>query len=359
MPAMLTDVFRGHPIHLPHSHQPDFTSLRELPDSYSWTPKDDILFAAAPSPPTAVETIPLIDLDHPDAANQIGHACRTWGAFQIANHGVPLSLLQDVEFLTGSLFGLPVQRKLKAARSDTGVSGYGVARIASFFNKQMWSEGFTITGSPLNDFRKLWPQHHLNYCDIVEEYEERMKKLASKLMWLALNSLGVSEEDVEWASLNSADLSWAQAALQLNHYPVCPEPDRAMGLAAHTDSTLLTILYQNNTAGLQVFRDDLGWITVPPVPGSLVVNVGDLFHILSNGLFKSVLHRARVNQTRARLSVDFLWGPQSDIKISPVPKLVSPLESPLYRSVTWKKYLQTKATHFNKALSMIRNHREE
>lgn len=358
MPAMLTDVFRGHPIHLPHSHIPDFTSLRELPDSYKWTPKDDLLFSAAPSPPATGENIPLIDLDHPDASNQIGHACRTWGAFQISNHGVPLGLLQDIEFLTGSLFGLPVQRKLKSARSETGVSGYGVARIASFFNKQMWSEGFTITGSPLNDFRKLWPQHHLNYCDIVEEYEEHMKKLASKLMWLALNSLGVSEEDIEWASLSS-DLNWAQAALQLNHYPVCPEPDRAMGLAAHTDSTLLTILYQNNTAGLQVFRDDLGWVTVPPFPGSLVVNVGDLFHILSNGLFKSVLHRARVNQTRARLSVAFLWGPQSDIKISPVPKLVSPVESPLYQSVTWKEYLRTKATHFNKALSMIRNHREE
>ena len=185
-----------------------------------------------------------------------------------------------------------------------------------------------------------------------------MQKLASKLMWLSLNSLGVTEEDIKWATVSS-DLNWAQSALQLNHYPVCPEPDRAMGLAPHTDSTLLTILYQNNTAGLQVFRDDLGWVTVPPVPGSLVVNVGDLFHILSNGLFKSVIHRARVNQTRSRLSVAFLWGPRSDTKISPVPKLVSPDESPLYRSVTWTEYLRTKATHFNKALSMIRNHREE
>lgn len=185
-----------------------------------------------------------------------------------------------------------------------------------------------------------------------------MQKLASKLMWLALNSLGVSEEDIKWARVNS-DLTWAQSALQLNHYPVCPEPDRAMGLAAHTDSTLLTILYQNNTAGLQVFRDDLGWVTVPPVPGSLVVNVGDLLHILSNGLFKSVLHRARVNQTKSRLSVAFLWGPKSDIKISPVPKLVSPVESPLYRSVTWTEYLRIKAIHFNKALLMIRNQVEE
>ncbi|CAH8382455.1 unnamed protein product [Eruca vesicaria subsp. sativa] len=358
MPTMLTDVFRGHPIHLPHSHQPDFSSLGELPDSYTWTSKDDPLFTVAPSPPAAGENIPLIDLNHPDAANQIGRACRTWGAFQIINHGVPLELLHGIEFLTRSLFQLPIQRKLKAARSDTGFSGYGVARISSFFNKKMWSEGFTITGSPLNDFRKLWPQLHLNYCDIVEQYEEQMQKLASKLMWLSLKSLGVSEEDIEWASVSS-ELNWAQSALQLNHYPVCPEPDRAMGLAPHTDSTLLTILHQNNTAGLQVFRDDLGWVTVLPVQGSLVVNIGDLFHILSNGMFKNVIHRARVNQTRSRLSVAFLWGPRSDTKISPVPKLVGPAEAPLYRSVTWTEYLRTKAIHFNKALSMIRNHIEE
>lgn len=191
--------------------------------------------------------------------------------------------------------------------------------------------------------------------EIIQEYEEHMQKLAAKLMWLALGSLGVEQKDIEWASPGS-DFQGAQAAIQLNHYPICPEPDRAMGLPAHTDSTLMTILYQNNTAGLQVYRDDVGWVTVPPVPGSLVVNVGDLLHILTNGMFPSVLHRARVNHLQSRFSMAYLWGPPSDLMISPLPKLVDPLHPPLYPSLSWKQYLATKATHFNQSLSFIRNY---
>lgn len=160
MNSTLSDVFRSHPIHVPLSNLPDFSSLRHLPDSYTWTPKDDLLFSVASA---SEESLPSIDLADPDVATRVGHACATWGAFQITNHGVPSRLLDDIEFLTGSLFRLPVHRKLKAARSENGVSGYGVARIASFFNKQMWSEGFTVIGSPLDDFRKLWPTHHLKY----------------------------------------------------------------------------------------------------------------------------------------------------------------------------------------------------
>lgn len=141
---------------IPLSNLPDF---KALPDSYTWTPKDDLLFSASASD----ETLPLIDLSDPHVTTLVGHACTTWGALQITNHGVPSRLLDDIEFLTGSLFRLNVQRKLKAARSENGVSGYGVARIASFFNKKMWSEGFTVIGSPLQDFRKLWPSHHLKY----------------------------------------------------------------------------------------------------------------------------------------------------------------------------------------------------
>ncbi|KAL1199327.1 Gibberellin 3-beta-dioxygenase 2 [Cardamine amara subsp. amara] len=348
MSSTLSDVFISHPIHIPLSNLPD---VKSLPDSYTWTSKDDLLFSASSS---SDESLPFIDLSDPHVATLVGNACSTWGAFQITNHGVPLRLLDDIEFLTGSLFRLPVQQKLKAARSENGVSGYGVARIASFFNKQMWSEGFTVIGSPLHDFRKLWPNHHLKYCEIIEEYEEHMQKLAAKLMWLALGSLGVEEEEIKWAE-HTSDFQGTQAAIQLNHYPICPEPERAMGLAAHTDSTLMTILYQNNTAGLQVFRDSVGWVTVPPVPGSLVVNVGDLLHILTNGIFLSVLHRARVNCIRSRFSTAYLWGPPSDLMISPLPKLVNH-QSPLYPSLTWKQYLATKATHFNQSLSIIRNY---
>nr|UXL73233.1 2-oxoglutarate-dependent dioxygenase GA 3-oxidase [Jasminum sambac] len=143
----------------------------------------------------------------------------------------------------------------------------------------MWSEGFTIIGSPLEHATKLWPNDFQNFCDTIEVYQKQMKKLAGKLMWLMLGSLGITnKEDVKWCDEGGC------GALQLNSYPACPEPDRAMGLAPHTVSTILTILHQSNISGLQVLREGCGWVTVAPLAGALVVHVGDLLHILSNGM---------------------------------------------------------------------------
>ncbi|KAF7116961.1 hypothetical protein RHSIM_RhsimUnG0009900 [Rhododendron simsii] len=323
MPSRVSDAIK------PHRHVLDFTSLKELPESHAWSSLDS---PSSNNPPTAAdssvsESVPLIDLDDPKAQELVGRACKTWGAFQVKNHGIETSLLDRIESTGKSLFSLPTHQKLKAARAADGVSGYGVARISSFFSKLMWSEGFTIL-----------------------EYDKEMHKLAGRLMGLMLGSLGIAQEDVDWAGPNKE----GAAAIQLNSYPACPDPDRAMGLAAHTDSTLLTILYQNNTSGLQVLRDASGWVTVPPVPGALVVNIGDLLHILSNGSYPSVLHRAVVNRTQQRLSVAYLYGPPSNVKISPLSKLLDPTHPPLYRPVTWTEYLGAKAKHFNEALSSVR-----
>lgn len=180
-----------------------------------------------------------------------------------------------------------------------------------------------------------------------------MKKLAGRLMWIMLEALGITKEDIKWSGANG-EFEASGAALQLNSYPVCPDPDRAMGLADHTDSTLLTILHQSNQSGLQVFREDIGWVTVPPVKGALVVNIGDLLHILSNGSYPSVLHRVTVNRERHRFSMAYLYGPPNSVEISPLSKLVDHHHPPLYRPVTWSEYLGMKAKLFYNALSSLR-----
>lgn len=176
--------------------------------------------------------------------------------------------------------------------------------------------------------------------------------LSEKMIGLVLGSLGLTHEDVKRLGCQAQ----AQGLLHLNSYPECPDPGRAMGLAPHTDSSLLTLLYQSNASGLQVFVDDtLGWVPVNPITGAIVVNVGDLMHILSNARFKSALHRAVVNETHHRVSVAYFYGPPSDLKVAPLNKLTDHDHPPLYRPVTWKEYLDAKATHFNKALEVIRN----
>ncbi|XP_077226479.1 gibberellin 3-beta-dioxygenase 1-like [Tasmannia lanceolata] len=347
MPS-LSEAFKGHPVYL-HNSLLDFNSTRAVPDSHAWAPLNDY-----PSGDSLnVGTVPVIDLTDCHVLNHVGHACETWGVFQIINHGIPMRLLYEVESQSRRLFMLPTQQKLKAAREPEGIAGYGLARISSFFSKLMWSEGFTIVGSPAEHARKLWPHDYQQFGDIMEEYEKEMKKVARRLMCMLLAYLGITKEEVKWAG-SKLEFKNMSAALQLNSYPACPDPKRAMGLAEHTDSPLLTILYQSNISGLQVLRD--GWVTVPPLPGALVVNVGDLLHVLSNGRFRSALHRAVVNHTHHRLSVAYLWGPPAHIRLSPFSKLVTADRPPLYRSVTWNEYLGIKAKCFNMALSSILLH---
>ncbi|WOL08128.1 gibberellin 3-beta-dioxygenase 2-like [Canna indica] len=331
-------------------HQFEFKTLPEVPETHAWTTLHD-------HPYTDDDSIPVIDLASPDdAAALIGRACREWGAFQITGHGIPFELLERVEAQTQRLFSLPAAQKQRAARGPGGITGYGMAVISSFFSKLFWSEGFTIVGSARDDARKLWPDADdadAEFCGAMEEFARLTKNLARRLMLWMLLSLGLSEEDIDRAGVLEGH-DEVKPVLQLNHYPACPQPDRAMGLAEHTDSSFITILYQSSGVGGLQLLHGARWVAVPPIPGALVVNVGDLSHIISNGQFESVLHRAVVNRSRARISVAYFFGPQAHMTIAPMENLVSPNRGPVYRAVTWPEYLSLKKKLYNKTLASLR-----
>ncbi|KAH7859318.1 hypothetical protein Vadar_034529 [Vaccinium darrowii] len=311
MPSRVSDAIK------PHKHHLDFTSLKELPESHAWTSPDS---PSSTTNSSVSESVPIIDLEDPKAQELVGLACKTWGASS---------------------------RRLEP---PDGVSGYGVARISSFFSKLMWSEGFTIFGSPLEHARQLWPHGYNHFCGIIEDYEKELRKLAGRLMWLILESLGISQEDVEWAGPNKE----AGAAIQLNSYPACPDPDRAMGLAAHTDSTLLTILYQNNTSGLQVARDGFGWVTVPPIPwcpGGK--HRGPPPHTIQRVVPKCAPQGRGEPDATSPLGGLPLWPTIQCSNLTAL-KTSGPGQPASYRPVTWTEYLGTKAKHFNEALSSVR-----
>ncbi|XVF34761.1 hypothetical protein REPUB_Repub18cG0086800 [Reevesia pubescens] len=330
----------------------DFNNVPKLPDSHSWTlPNSD---DHQPIDPFTQEPLPIIDLAKPNVFNLIRHSCEKWGAFQVINHGIPISFLHETEYQTRRLFSLPTERKLLAVRSAEGVTGYGLARISTFFDKLMWSEGFSIIGSPMEHASQLWPEDHAKFCKVMDQCQEKMKILSEKIVALMIGSLGLThEKDVKWFEpTNGCDQS--TCVLQLNSYPVCPDPGQAMGLAPHTDSSLFTLIYQGTIGGLQLYNDNAGWVPVEPIEGALVLNVGDLMSIITNGKFKSVLHRAVVNNTHHRVSSAYFYGPPIDAKISPLKKLIDHDHPPLYRPVTWKEYLETKSKHFNRPLESIR-----
>lgn len=156
MPSKKSKTSIDHPTYY-HPKQLDLNQVQELPDSHAWTSSDTGLLQSNYDDSCQV---PMIDLEDKNVQELIGHACKTWGIFQVKNHGISETLLNKIEDAGKTLFSLPMHQKLKASRTPDGVTGYGVARISSFFPKLMWSEGFTIIGSPLEHARQLWPQDY-------------------------------------------------------------------------------------------------------------------------------------------------------------------------------------------------------
>ncbi|WCJ29719.1 Gibberellin 3-beta-dioxygenase 2 [Euphorbia peplus] len=335
---------KENPIFLDQIVPIDFKNIQKLPNSHKWTNFNS-------NSSSNNFNIPIISLTHPNAPYLIKQASESWGMFQLINHGIPFNLLHLIQHHTQNLFSLPSDQKLLTARSPDGLSGYGVPRISNFFPKQMWHEGFTIVGSPEQHATQLWPNHHASFCKVTDEYKREMKGVSEKIVGMMFKSMGLSLEDTKWFRPNEES---SDGVLQLNSYPKCPDPERAMGLAPHTDSSLLTLLYQNDANGLQVLREGIGWVRVYPMRDALVVTIGDLMQIISNGRFKSAQHQALVSSTRHRISTAYFYGPPKNVMISAPLKLID-LEHPLmYRHVSWKEYLDTKAIHFNNTLDFLK-----
>jgi gibberellin 3beta-dioxygenase len=112
------------------------------------------------------------------------------------------------------------------------------------------------------------------------------------------------------------------------------------------------LVLQSLVPGLQLFRRDPDrWVAVPAALGAFVVNVGDLFHILTNGRFHSVYHRAVVNADLDRISLGYFLGPPPHAKVAPI---VPPGRKPAYRAVTWPEYMGVRKKAFTTGASALK-----
>ncbi|KAK1696894.1 hypothetical protein QYE76_013591 [Lolium multiflorum] len=288
----------------------------------------------------------------------VARSAQEWGGFLLVGHGVPMELLTRVEEQIKGLFALPALEKERAARG--GGYGYGVPPYILSFSKLMWSEGYTFSADDVrSEFRRIWPNggdDYMRFCDVMEEFHKEMRALSKKVLDMFYKALGISADHI--GEVESQIRDTMTTTMHLNMYPKCPEPERAMGLAPHTDSGFFTLILQSLVPGLQLLRrGPERWVTVPAVPGALAVVIGDLFHILTNGRFHSVLHRAIVNQDHERVSVPYFLGPPKDMKVAPLPAAILPGRKAEFRSVTWREYMVVREKMFGKdasALAMLR-----
>ena len=88
-------------------------------------------------------------------------------------------------------------------------------------------------------------------------------------------------------------------------------------MAPHTDFGVLTVLCQDEIGGLQIQRRDGQWMAMPPISGTLVVNIGDLLHRWSNRRYRSTVHRVINSSGRERLSLVLAWDPNFETLVDP------------------------------------------
>ncbi|KAL6897880.1 hypothetical protein ACP4OV_006839 [Aristida adscensionis] len=352
----------------------EFRSADRVPETHVWAGPHD--YPVVPPPPSSAAglddaAVPVVDMSRggaPAVAAAVARAAEEWGGFLLVGHGVPAAAVERAQEEIARLFGRPAPEKTRAGRRPGESAGYGVPPYALHFPRLMWSEGYTFPAAAVRDeFRRVWPDggdDYHRFCTVMEEYHKEMRALGGRLLDVFFRALGVPDDQIAAGETERKIRDTMTATMHLNLYPKCPEPERAIGLAAHTDSGFFTLIMQSLVPGLQLLRPggDRRWVTVPALPGAFAVVVGDLFEVLTNGRFHSVLHRAVVNRERDRVSVPYFLGPPADMAVAPLAAAVAPGGKAAFRAVTWPEYMKVRERTFGtdtSALTMLQVAAEE
>nr|UOI87842.1 flavanone 3-hydroxylase [Althaea officinalis] len=255
-----------------------------------------------------------VDRKRVEICNKIVEACEDWGVFQVVDHGVDTKLISDMNRLARDFFALPADDKLRFDMSGGKKGGFIVSSHLQGEVVQDWREIVTYFSYPLkNRDYSRWPDKPEGWIEVTKEYSEKLMGLACKLLEVLSEAMGLEEE-----ALTKACVDMDQKVV-VNYYPKCPQPDLTLGLKRHTDPGTITLLLQDQVGGLQATRDNgKTWITVQPVEGAFVVNLGDHGHYLSNGRFKNADHQAVVNSNSSRLSIATFQNPAPDATVYPL-----------------------------------------
>ncbi|KAL3352665.1 hypothetical protein AABB24_020588 [Solanum stoloniferum] len=153
----------------------------------------------------------------------------------------------------------------------------------------------------------------------MRDFAKRLEKLAEELLDLLCENLGLEKSYLKNTFYGSKGPNFGT---KVSNYPPCPKPDLIKGLRAHTDAGGIILLFQDDkVSGLQLLKDGR-WIDVPPMRHSIVVNLGDQLEVITNGKYKSVMHRVIAQKDGTRMSLASFYNPGNDALIYPAPALV-------------------------------------
>jgi isopenicillin N synthase-like dioxygenase len=318
------------------------------------------------------DLVPVIDLQSPDAPKLIDAACRDIGFLSIVNHGIPDAVITRMLEAADAFFALPSEDKIALTPptpdNDRGYAAKGSESLYQSLGHENvptdlfeafnvgpdigpdgWPEGDPRHGldQPLFTSGNLWPSQasQAELRPALMAYFEQVRLLAHRLTDLFAEALGLAAGYFEPFTDHATD------TMRVNHFErAAGEADPLDGqqrMGAHSDYGVLTVLYADRVAGLQIVGPDNQWHDVMPAPGALLVNLGDLLAQWTNDHWLSTLHRVvppprHVSGPSVRRSVAFFHEANFDAYVECLPTCVSAERPARYEPVVAGEHLLAK-----------------
>lgn len=305
--------------------------------------------------------IPVLDVsplygDDDAAIQQVAKTLRgyleTVGFLYVVGHPVAQEDVEAVRSASRTFFALPDEEKLRL-KIDKNFRGYlpfagstivtsSVATVSKpnqsesiFFMHEVDAQDPRAKAEMPLQGPNQWPDESKlpEFRQTIERYVDEMSVLARKMVRAIAISLGLPVDSLD------SYFDEPTTFLRLLHYPTQPAEEGLFGSAPHTDYGFITLLAQDDVGGLEVKNKDGDWVPAPPIPGSFVMNVGDILARWSNDVFVSTPHRVINRSGRERYSQPFFFDPSMDATIEALSVCVPAGEAPKYAPVEYGDYL--------------------
>ncbi|KAJ4713830.1 2-oxoglutarate (2OG) and Fe(II)-dependent oxygenase superfamily protein [Melia azedarach] len=303
-----------------------------------------------------VYNLQCIDLSNPDiheSAALLRKACMESGIFYVINHGISQEFMDETFAQFKRFFDLPIEEKMKLVWNKN-LRGYRppIQAVIDDKTKQKdFSEAFHIgvevseDDPNAHDFfygPNLWPPADLlpGWRKAMEKYHQEATNVARKIGRVIAVALDLNEDFfVQPELIGSANANYTN----MFHYGVHGANllKDVVGTTPHCDLNLFTLLATDDIWGLQICREKNAesqvWEAIAPVKGAYIVNVGDMLEMLTNGIFRSILHRVVFNQER--YSTGTFICPNHDYIIKCLPTCTSEENPPKYPTMRTGQYI--------------------
>jgi isopenicillin N synthase-like dioxygenase len=319
---------------------------------------------------TSLGGVPVIDLspafgidptEKAALAGRIDAACRDWGFIIVAGHGVSPELMASMDRVTRAFFATSLAERARVEGTSAN-SSRGYRRFGNGANGRLL--GLDVPPDLRESFRigpeavaadpyyseagyerfyvpNIWPAEPADLRPVWEAYYAALDALARRLLRVLALALGLRET---WFD---AKVDRAATELVAQFYPTldaAPLPDQFRN-HPHTDIGTITILKsEDRPNGLQVEDADGAWNDVIPVPGTFIINIGDMMAQWTNDRWRSTMHRvvnpvADVGSTTPRLSVAYFHQPNPDTVIDTIASCIDEQHPKRYAPVRAADYL--------------------